>query len=167
MSSETLKILIEFAILVTMGLFMLDILGIISRVNHRLRWNQIEGKIVHTDVRTIFDIVGSSINNYSAQVRYEYTVNDKLYESIKISPIKELAVFRKKTDAKKYLELFPIGKIIPVFYKPHKPEISVLNPKDTEEREENIRFEIIVIFMLLLFYIFLKILDLADVWKAL
>lgn len=57
----------------------------------------------------------------------------------------------------------PIGKIIPFFYKPHKPEISVLNPEDTEEREKNIRFEIII-FMLLLLYLFLRIVDIASIW---
>jgi len=164
MSFETLKILIEFVVLVTMGLFLLDILGIIGRVNRNVRWNQIEGKIVHTEVRTIFDLVGSTLNNYLAEVKYEYTINDKTYESKKNSPIRESAVFRKKNDAKEYLELFPLGKIIPVFYKPKKPEFSVLYPKDTVEREQNIRFEIIKIILLLLFFIFLRFIDLAAIW---
>ena len=163
MSFETLKILIEFAVLVTMGLFLLDILGTIGRANHTVRWNQTEGKIVHSEVRTIFDIVGSTSNNYVAEVKYQYKINDKRYESKKISPIKESAVFRKKNDAKEYLELFALGKIIPVFYNPKKPEFSVLNPEDKVEREKNIRIEIIIIFMLLLCYIIFRILDLTGV----
>jgi hypothetical protein len=164
MSFETFKILIEFAVLITMGLFILDILGIVGSVNHTVRWDQTEGKIVHSEVRAIFDMVGSTSNNYIAEVKYQYRINDKTYESSKISSISESVVFRKKNDAKEYLELFSLGKRIPVFYKPKKPEFSVLNPENKVEREKNIRFEIIIIFMLLLVYIFLKILNLANVW---
>jgi hypothetical protein len=164
MSFETLKILIEFAVLITMGLLLFDILGIIGRANRTVRWNQTEGKIVHSEVRAIFDIVGSTSNNYVAEVKYQYKINNKTYESKKISSIRESAVFRKKNDAKEYLELFSLGQIVPVFYKPNKPEFSVLNPEDKVEREKNIRFEIIIILMLLLFYILLRFNGIISIW---
>jgi hypothetical protein len=164
MSFETLKILIEFAILVTMGLFTLNLLGAIKGVSHTLLWNRTEGKIVHTEVRTIFNIFDSSPTTYSAQIIYQYTVDAKTYKSNKISPIRQLAVFTKKNNAQKYLDLFPVGKKVPIFYKPQKPEIAVLNHENIEEVEEHIRLQVKIIFILILFYIVLKILNLTDCW---
>jgi hypothetical protein len=164
MSFETLKILIEFAILLTIGLLTLDLLGDIKRVRDTLLWNRTEGQIIHTEIRTIFDKFGSFLLTYSTHIIYEYTVDAKTYKSNKISPIRELEVFLKKNNAQKYLDLFPVGKKIPVYYNSQKPEIAVLNHDNIKEVEEHIRFQIKIIFILLLFYIFLKILNLTDVW---
>ena len=164
MSFEAFKIFLEFVVLITMGFFLLDILGVIKRGKKTRKWNKTEGEIIKNKVGAIFDIVGSSLNNYSAQVRYQYTVNSKIYESNKISLINESCVFRKKNDAKQFLKSFPVGKKIPVFYTSQKPEIAVLNPNDKQERAEQINFQIKIIFILLLFYIFIKILNLMAVW---
>jgi len=54
-------------------------------------------------------------------VRYQYFVNDKMYESQKITN-KEIFIFNKTN----YLKKYPISKKIDVFYDPHNPKDSVL-----------------------------------------
>lgn len=92
-------------------------------------WPRTKGRINFTDVRVDeYEDEDSSKIRYIPVVRYEYHVGGENYESKRISFGSEPSfVIRKK--ALQFLEVYPEGQEVDVFYNPEKPKEAVLVQK--------------------------------------
>lgn len=87
-------------------------------------WPTIKGTIKSSRVITHRDKEGTK---YSADVVYEYSVNDHTYKS---STIQFGADFNSGNSSKAYevINQYPEGMEVQVSYNPEKPEVAVLEP---------------------------------------
>jgi hypothetical protein len=111
-------------------------LGMIRKAKANLSWPSVEGRIVRSEIITT-ESWSSSLNSlqrlYSPEVEYEYTVpgqilTDQMFtgENIKIGITGSSA--SDKAYAERYLAKYPVGKTVPVFFDPSKPQDSILEP---------------------------------------
>ena len=63
---------------------------------------------------------------YMARIRYVYKVNGRSYTNDEIGYGKNQYTSRKESKTKKYLQQFPVGKPVKVFYNPENPAQAVL-----------------------------------------
>lgn len=83
-------------------------------------WPRVSGKIVESSVTPYGE------TQWQAQVRYQYKVDDILYESTRPRFVN---IRFKNRDAAEYVsQTYGANKEVPVFYHPSNPEISVLRP---------------------------------------
>ena len=64
---------------------------------------------------------------YVARIRYAYTVNGRKYNNDEVGFGKSEYTSRRKSKIEKYLEQFPVGKSVRVFYNPENPGQAVLS----------------------------------------
>lgn len=75
-----------------------------------------QSKIFHTGLR----------GGWSFDIVYEYTVNNSLFTSDRVHF--SYQTLSDKTYAQGYVDKYPIGKVIVVYYNPQKPNEAVLEP---------------------------------------
>jgi len=85
-------------------------------------WPTVQARIWHTDV-----IAGHHRGQvtYTGYVRYGYRVHGKVYASHRIAA---LAISGSSSAASEIVRRYPVDAIVPVYYNPAKPWISVLVP---------------------------------------
>lgn len=90
-------------------------------------WPSTEGRITGHKIRV--DEVGdddSSRVSYVPEVHYEYPVEGSLHQGKRISFGSEPS-FPSRKKAEDFLESYPVGSTIPVYYNPEKPQEAVLS----------------------------------------
>ncbi len=87
-------------------------------------WPSVEGVITHSDLIKSRDSDGNDM--YSANVQYEYLVNNTRYNDsgIRVSDAKTSL----KSSVKKTLKKYADGTKVTVFYDPEFPDSAVLEP---------------------------------------
>lgn len=110
---------------IILGLFVLSGLltslwgaHIIVRARRTLQWPSVEGRIEESLVR-------NSHNDLFPHIRYRYRVNNSTFEKEltfpgDVTPSEEFAQY--------YVDKFPAGTSIKVYYDPEKPDSSTLEP---------------------------------------
>ena len=87
-------------------------------------WPSVEGVITHSDLIKSRDSDGNDM--YSANVQYEYSVENKKYSDsgIRVSDAKTSV----KSNVKKTLRKYAVGTTVTVYYDPEFPNTAVLEP---------------------------------------
>ena len=94
-----------------------------------VNWQTTQGKII-SSTAVVCRSKYSLVDNYVADINYEYSVSDVLYSSSKItysidSPIVYCG------NAEKMMKQYPVGMSVLVYYEPENPKNSVLRPGGT------------------------------------
>ena len=82
-------------------------------------WPSVKGVVVSSSMRV--DQHDIEVEQYHAHVSYEYVVDAKEFYSRK-------EYLLQKAEAKSYVEKYPEGSEIDVFYQPDNPKITMLEP---------------------------------------
>lgn len=88
-------------------------------------WPSVDGKIISSEIKTRISST-STKNEYEPIIRYEYSVEGKIYISDKI--LFGSAIYLRKKVAENFLNNYKVGKKVQAFYNPNNPNISVLEP---------------------------------------
>jgi Protein of unknown function (DUF3592) len=106
-------------ICIVIGLgFVLYLLWTLRHLHMSKRWSKTTGEVLESNLEEDSD-------GWYPHVRYEYTVGRKRYASERLY---FYAVNGStKRDAKKHLSPYAVGKTVPIYYDPVKPEEAVLN----------------------------------------
>jgi hypothetical protein len=67
---------------------------------------------------------------YHYAIEYEFTVGGKSYRSDKVTFNTNASFYQE--NAQHYIRKYPVGKIVAVYYDPHDPSFSVLEPEELE-----------------------------------
>ena len=91
------------------------------------RWPCVEGEIIKSELIVARFTYPKTGVVYSPEIQYSYTVNDKQYTSDVImfggvTPDKYSKMY------KRYIEQYPKGGIVKVYYNPTKPQDAALDP---------------------------------------
>ncbi len=98
-------------------------------------WPSIRGKIIQSSLRSVlvpqggrksFNLDGSVrvVTAYSPDILYEYRANAESFQSRQIFLGQQFP--SSLSLANNFVEKYPIGKEVTVFYNPEKPEVAVL-----------------------------------------
>jgi hypothetical protein len=110
--------------------------------NSSANWSQIEGKIIQSYGHYSSGYKSGRILH--ANIVYEYSKDNKVYRSNTIS----FGAFKQVgSDARMYLERYPLNQRVTVYYDPRNPQNSCLEPSSFDSR-----FHIHLIFALVLFF---------------
>jgi hypothetical protein len=98
-----------------------------SQVAPTRAWPSVEGRVV--DARVAF-VARRGRNNhqsisYTPSIRYSYTVGGRSFESDRVYPA-EPQYWRDDYDLRLFLQNYPTGRALPVFYNPAAPGESAL-----------------------------------------
>jgi uncharacterized protein DUF3592 len=106
-------------------------------------WYRVKGAWVSISDPTYFRltegrIVSSSTHTsrykrrtyYHYSIEYEFTIDGKSYRSDKVTFNTNTSFYQE--DAQHYIRKYPVGKIVVVYYDPHDPSFSVLEPEELE-----------------------------------
>lgn len=120
--------IITYLILVMLGVgFSVWGWGLITDARLSLHWPTVTGRVIHSRVKNYTSISeGKSTQMYSADIGYRYTVNNKTYTSRSVSLGDHAS--GSSGGMRKLTMLYPVGKIITVYYDPRKPGSSLLEP---------------------------------------
>ena len=89
-------------------------------------WPSTEGKIVSHHVRVDYSQDDESNRvDYVPEVHFEYQVEGQSFAGKRISFGSEQS-FNKRQKAEMFLEQYPVGQVVTVFFNPEKPQESVL-----------------------------------------
>lgn len=104
-------------------------LGMLRKAKANLRWPSVEGRIVRSEsVRMLYTASHGNSPMYGPEIEYEYEASGQQItgKNIKIGITGSSAT--DKTYAERYLAKYPVGKTVPVFFDPSKPQDSILEP---------------------------------------
>jgi hypothetical protein len=97
-------------------------------------WPTARGKVVrsflhsHTSTSTNQNGLTSTSTSYSPRIQYVYEKNGVMYRSEAMTIGGGGLSFHSQTQAEFYLDNYPVGKEIDVYYNPNSPAMSVLIP---------------------------------------
>jgi len=93
-----------------------------------LEWPSVEGDVVYSEIekRTRTRSKGGSSTTFSANIIYEYTVEGETYTGDKLRFL--LWNSSDRSESRSTVDKYPVGKVVPVYYKPDSPDTSVLEP---------------------------------------
>ncbi|HAK60489.1 MAG TPA: hypothetical protein DCO77_08925 [Nitrospiraceae bacterium] len=97
-------------------------------------WPAVDGVIRSADLEQVevatMYYAGTS---YSVKVHFDFTVQGAMHTSDNMSITDTLKSFGEEMHANIYLEQFPVGKPVKVYYDPDNPFFAVLNPGFSDE----------------------------------
>ena len=98
-------------------------------------WPSVDSVIRSAEVRRVDVVTEYSAGTvYEAKVCFDFVVNGTMHTSDSISIITTAYnAFSKEIDAMIYIEPFPIGKPVKVYYDPKNPLFGVLKPGFSED----------------------------------
>jgi hypothetical protein len=100
-------------------------------------WAATEGKITKSVVHVSrnYSSSGSSggsgrrqSTNYRPDIEFEYRIQDRLFKSNRIYFGSKMGASWKYRRSKKYVEKYPVGQQVSIYYKPSKHSRAVLEP---------------------------------------
>ena len=94
-----------------------------------VNWQTTQGKIISSKA-VVCRSKHSLVDNYVADIIYEYSVSDVLYSSRNITYSMDSSVVYCG-NAEKMMKQYPVGMSVLVYYEPEKPKNSVLRPGGT------------------------------------
>ena len=119
-------------------------------------WPVAQGRTFVSQVRETKIPKGkSSAPGYRAVLEYEYTVNGKTYRSNLIHF--NYRATEKREEALRFVERYPEGSLLPVYYDPQNPMTAVVEPGHEEELYKEMQVMVLVIGLLILVFIILLI----------
>ena len=86
-------------------------------------WSVTDGTIIRTRVRA--NDRGEQSESYAPELAYSYTVMGTSYEGSRVG-IGASAGYSQRSQAEAYLERYPVGHPVTVFYDPNRPAQSAL-----------------------------------------
>jgi len=108
--------------LLAVGLIILGLLTLRQTPRSR-RWAKVEGKVITSNVN---EFTGKGGRTYRPMVIYAYSVGAVRFMSSRIAS-RPLAS-SDRSAAARFVEKYPVGKTVQVFYDPQDPEQAVLEP---------------------------------------
>jgi len=108
--------------------FFVKALGISKNVGAGADWLSVEGKVIKSELTSTWSSNAGGVN-YHLNIEYVYTVNGKDFTS-------DVVAFGGVLDGnfpkmrKRYIERYPKGGVVKVYYDPAKPENAVLEPNE-------------------------------------
>lgn len=96
---------------------------IVDEANESKDWPVVQGMVSFSDIKSY---ISDGNEMYSADIAYNYTVQDKNYTGNRISTISSST--SSLSEVEKDLSKYPEGEIVSVYYNPEAPGISMLEP---------------------------------------
>lgn len=103
-------------------------------------WPHTDGQITSCETEHHVNLSRSGRSTWDVSPTYRYSVKGKDYSG------KRLFAFRSESDAAAKSSLYPVGKLVEVFYDPKTPDVSVIEPKNGEQTSfDRVIFGLIVV----------------------
>ena len=87
-------------------------------------WPNIAASVNSSDIQA--KSAGNGLTFYSPVIEYQFSVNNKIYKSSNFTFMGTSGLTKK--CAEKYINMYPSGSEVNIFYNPRKPEVSVIIP---------------------------------------
>lgn len=102
-----------------------------ARAREQQSWPQTKGKIISTEILegTITDSNTKEATTYAPKINYEYSVGGKRYMS-SVYTLDPHWVLEFREQAETIVKDYPIGREVPIFYDPQRPEVAILIQSD-------------------------------------
>lgn len=90
-------------------------------------WPHTDGQITSCETEYHVNLSKSGGSTWEVLATYRYSVRGKDYSG------KRLFAFRSESEAAAKSSLYPVGKLVEVFYDPKASDVSVIEPKNGEK----------------------------------
>ncbi|MBC8392718.1 MAG: DUF3592 domain-containing protein [Deltaproteobacteria bacterium] len=122
-----IRLIIGLILIIGGAASLIKALNVNDNIRTAGKWPCVEGEIIKSELIVARFTHRKTGASYSPEIQYNYIVNDKQYTS-DIIMFGGVTPGRYSKMYKRYIEQYPKGKIVKVYYNPTKPHDAVLNP---------------------------------------